>query len=394
MTTPLYPTFEKRIRDAIEQLIIRQVTPWSFMAAGPPFRVNHFDGRVIAYQHVRFDGSPRDVFWGGYIEPFLEDISVREISTAVTMAKERNVDGTLLLPEVRELLSAGIKKVYTRMTDVDRRLRGKGYPNNVALRSVEFEIQRMDKFLDQRILAEIAMWRRNPMTATTFTAADYTELDHLCSGGDITKASKAELERYAVMLLRPHAYAHFSASAYPQICETVRTLLRNRNEESTSVPVTEPKKFPFVKNTVLRRIVERDYQELQQAFTAKCWKSVIVLSGGTIETILMDLLLRHEPQAKASKKAHKEKDGTVRNVRDWGLVYLILVAVDLNLVNPGVDKHSHSLREYRDLVHPMVEIKSRLRVDAAEARIALEVLNMIHRDLSTKPARKRARRPS
>jgi hypothetical protein len=67
-----------------------------------------------------------------------------------------------LLPELQGLLSDGFKKVYERMADVDRRLRGKGYPNSVALRSVESEIQRMDKFLDERIMAEIEMWKPKP----------------------------------------------------------------------------------------------------------------------------------------------------------------------------------------------------------------------------------------
>lgn len=221
------------------------------------------------------------------------------------------------------------------------------------------------------------------MTPTTFTEADYVHLDHLFSGGNITNATKTELERYTVMLARPRANEHFGSSAFPQICATVRMLLQARMQESTSTPVMQLKEFPFVKDTALRTIIERDYQELQQAFIANCWKSVIVLSGGTIEAVLIDLLLQHESRAKTSGKAPKgKKDGKAPNVRDWGLVYLILVSVELKLVNPGVDKLSHSIREYRNLVHPMVEIKTLLRVDAEEAKIALEVLNMILRDLS------------
>jgi hypothetical protein len=63
-------------------------------------------------------------------------------------------------------------------------------------------------------------------------------------------------------------------------------------------------------------------------------------------------------------------------------VHLIVVAVGLRLINPGVERLSQSIREYRDLVHPIVEIKTALRVDAEEAKIAVEVLNMIHRELA------------
>jgi hypothetical protein len=162
MATPLFPTFRKRVDDAFEHLIKQQVTPWFFMKAGPPFRIKSFDGREIAYQGIGFDGSPREVFWSRYIEPFLEQLCISEIEAAISLAREKGVNARFLLPELQGLLSAGFRKVYGGMADVDRRLRGKGYPNSVPLRSVELEIQRMDKFLDERIVAEIEMWQPKP----------------------------------------------------------------------------------------------------------------------------------------------------------------------------------------------------------------------------------------
>jgi hypothetical protein len=162
MATPLYPTFRKRVADAFERLIEQQVTRWSFMTAGSLFRIKSFDGREIAYQGIEFEGSPREVVWSRYIEPFLEQLCISEIEAAVSLAREKGVDARLLLTELQGLLSAGFKKVYERMADVDRRLRGKGYPNSVALRSVELETQRMDKFLEERIMAEIEMWKPKP----------------------------------------------------------------------------------------------------------------------------------------------------------------------------------------------------------------------------------------
>ena len=44
------------------------------------------------------------------------------------------------------------------MADVDRRLRGKGFPKNVPLRPIEREVQLMDQFIDERISSELAMW--------------------------------------------------------------------------------------------------------------------------------------------------------------------------------------------------------------------------------------------
>ena len=159
MTTPLYPTFRKRVNDAVEQIIKQQVTPWSFLTAGPPFRVKMFDGKQIAYEGVGFEGSPREVFWSRYIEPFLEDLCISEISAAVAMAKERGMDARLLLSEVQNLLSVGCRRTYVSMADVDRRLRGKGYPEKVELRSIDREASAMAEFIEERVRAELAMWK-------------------------------------------------------------------------------------------------------------------------------------------------------------------------------------------------------------------------------------------
>ena len=64
-----------------------------------------------------------------------------------------------------------------------------------------------------------------------FSEANYLELSRLFGGGDISTCSKRSLERFAVMLSRPNAFTHFGAASFPQICETVRTLLVVRMSE-------------------------------------------------------------------------------------------------------------------------------------------------------------------
>ncbi len=159
MTSPLYPIFRKRIEDATERIIREQVTPWAFLTAGPPFKVKQFSGRDISYQGIGFEGSPSTVFWGRYIDPFLEALAIEEIDIAVSSAKERGVDATLLLPEVQGLLIAAVLKIFRQMAEIDRRLRGKGFPEKVSLRSTEAEVNRLREFIEERIRSELAMWK-------------------------------------------------------------------------------------------------------------------------------------------------------------------------------------------------------------------------------------------
>ena len=148
-------------------------------------------------------------------------------------------------------------------------------------------------------------------------------------------------------------------------------------EQPTGMPVTEKRQFAFVSDSALRTIIERDYAEIQKAYISECWKSVIILCGGAIEAILTDLLIQNETAVKAAKSAPKNSD-----ITRWDLSNLIDVAVELPLVSAGIEKLSHSIREYRNLVHPGNELRNKLRFDAEEAKIAVEVLNIVHRDLS------------
>lgn len=161
MATPLFPTFDKRISDSVNALITAQVIPWSFLTDGSPFRVKRFDGSEISYQGVTFDGSPQHVFWSGYIEPFLEDMVVRELALAVQTCKERNVDALTVLPELQGLLIYGCHKVFNRMADVDRKLRGKGYPNSVPLRPIKGELERMQAFIHTHVSVDVELWKLN-----------------------------------------------------------------------------------------------------------------------------------------------------------------------------------------------------------------------------------------
>ncbi len=159
---------------------------------------------------------------------------------------------------------------------------------------------------------------------------------------------------------------------------TVISRIQAELESDEGLPVTQRRDFSFISDPDMQKIIERDYSEIQRAYVAKCWKSVIILSGGAIEATLIDKLMANETLAKSASKAPNKPD-----IRKWDLADLISVSVELKFVESGVDKLSHSVREFRNLVHPGNELRSQLTFDEEEAKIALEVFHMIHRDLSS-----------
>ena len=159
MPTPLYPTFENRIDAATRRIIDDQVTPWAFLKSTSNFRIKNFDGKEIAYGHKSYDGSPQLVFWGTYIDQFLDAIAIEEIQLAAKLAAERKVDLKLLLSEVEGLLLSATRKVLDRMVDIDRRLRGNGSPENVKPRSAEGKFNRMRELISAHVASELEMWK-------------------------------------------------------------------------------------------------------------------------------------------------------------------------------------------------------------------------------------------
>ena len=153
--------------------------------------------------------------------------------------------------------------------------------------------------------------------------------------------------------------------------------LKTIADDFSQTPVTEEKSFHFVDDIKLRKILERDYAEIQRGIISLNWKSSIILSGGAIEAILLDLLSKDAVKAKKSNKAPQEKD-----LSKWDLNDLIEVAVETDLVDGEAAKLSHSVRDYRNLVHPGKEMRSKLKVEPEEAKIALQVFNILIKELS------------
>lgn len=159
--TGLYPVMSKLVRDEGEKLRRDKVTPWAFFHSDQLMRVVDFYGKEIACSGsgVAFEGSPRRIFWGRYIEPFLEDIVLRMLDRTVALCKDEGHDVKLALMETNLLLKRLIQETYDAMAGIDQRLRGRGYPNSVAKRNVSGEVDAMGRFTDARVTGVIAVAR-------------------------------------------------------------------------------------------------------------------------------------------------------------------------------------------------------------------------------------------
>ncbi len=136
--------------------------------------------------------------------------------------------------------------------------------------------------------------------------------------------------------------------------------------------------FEFVANNDLRRIIERDYEELQRIKAASAPKSGLVLAGSLIEALLLAAL-------KSDPSAPDEINVRGKSLNSWTLGDLIDEAVRVGLISASAQSFGHAVREYRNLVHPGREIKSKYKAEIEEAEIAEKVLEIVVRDLRKLP---------
>lgn len=157
-----------------------------------------------------------------------------------------------------------------------------------------------------------------------------------------------------------------------------------------ATPETMPRRdFTFVKDESLRAVLQSDYREMENDVVVRSWKSVIILCGALIEGMLTDALGDDPDRARETEGASKKAD-----LLEWDLNNLILVAVNLGVVTAGVEKLSHSLREYRNLIHPGNQVRRKLTFDENEASIARSIFSMVYRDLARRTAERAGSNPS
>jgi hypothetical protein len=160
MASEIHTLVAKRIHEEGHKLRQEKVDPWFFMTAGSPFEVTNFYGKTISYQAIEFEGSPQHVFWGRYIEPFMEDIVERIVTETAREAIDRHIEIEPALRDAERYLKQLAEETYRRMAEVDQRLRGKGHPANVSSRPLEREIAGMSNFIEQRITVELSAPRK------------------------------------------------------------------------------------------------------------------------------------------------------------------------------------------------------------------------------------------
>lgn len=135
----------------------------------------------------------------------------------------------------------------------------------------------------------------------------------------------------------------------------------------------------------VEKVLKSRITEIQKCMKSGAWLAAVILCGSCLEGILSSVANRHTEQFNRAKGAPKDKEGTVRRFRDWTLSNLIDVAHELSFVSLDVKKFSHSLRDFRNFIHPNEQVLNKFSPDKHTASISWQVLCAAFAALSGKP---------
>ena len=102
--------------------------------------------------------------------------------------------------------------------------------------------------------------------------------------------------------------------------------------------------------------------------------AVIFLSGSSLEGILLGIALKYPKEFNQSKSSPKEKEGKVKPFHEWTLNNFIDTAHEVGLIKEDVKKFSHSLRDFRNYIHPYEQVSAKFNPDDHTAKICWQVL--------------------
>jgi hypothetical protein len=173
------------------------------------------------------------------------------------------------------------------------------------------------------------------------------------------------------------------SSELTQRARNIAARLRG-GKASTSIAVTEnefiSREFGAVPvdklglDALIGSVLKQRLHEIRKCLKAGAPLAVIFLCGSTLEGILLGIATARSMDFNRSSISPKDKAGKVKQFQEWTLNDFINVARDLGLVGEDVKKFSHSLREFRNYIHPYQQMSARFDPDEHTAKICWQVL--------------------
>lgn len=136
-------------------------------------------------------------------------------------------------------------------------------------------------------------------------------------------------------------------------------------------------------DSVVIEILEKRITEISKNIKGGASLSAVIMCGSVLEGMLLGVASSKMREFNTSSCSPKNKDtGKVMPFHEWTLSNFIDVAHNIGLLGLDVKKYSHSLRDFRNYIHPYQQMSSGFDPDIDTAKISWQVLKAAISDLS------------
>ena len=132
-------------------------------------------------------------------------------------------------------------------------------------------------------------------------------------------------------------------------------------------------------------ILEQRMLEVRKCLKSEASLSVIFLCGSILEGVFVGVANMNPKEFNQTKVTPKNRDtGKPRPFREWTLNDFIEVAYEIGFIGLDVRRYSHSLRDFRNFIHPNEQLTHGFNPDQHTAKISWQVLKAAIHDISKK----------
>lgn len=122
------------------------------------------------------------------------------------------------------------------------------------------------------------------------------------------------------------------------------------------------------------KIIAQRIKEIELSLNSGASLSVIFLCGSTLEGLLLNEASKNPQKFNSSKSAPKNRDGKVKVLHEWTLNSLIDVSYEVGIIKLDIKKFSHTLKDFRNYIHPRQQASQNFNPDKHTAEISWQVL--------------------
>jgi hypothetical protein len=136
-------------------------------------------------------------------------------------------------------------------------------------------------------------------------------------------------------------------------------------------------------DSTVTEILNKRLIEINKSIQNESPLSVIIMCGSVLEGLLLGVATSKMKEFNQSTSSPKNKEtGKVLPFHNWTLSNFIDVAHSIGILGLDVKKFSHSLRDFRNYIHPYEQMSSGFNPDIDTAKISWQVLKAGISDLT------------